>query len=140
MLLPILYCFLEKCLLKTWFRGNRGKGWKPCIPESDVWFCQNLITSDKSLSLSIWNHGIRLVLFPQITISTISFGLLWKDQILSELIWCGICTLEESVSDTLQSMWKTEYIQVKFLSKSLSVRVLKARFYPDDMTLLLLIL
>ena len=41
-------------------------------------------------------------------------------------------TLEESVSDILQSIWKTKYIRVKFLSKSLSIRVLKAWFYLDD--------
>ena len=29
-------------------------------------------------------------------------------------------------------MGKTNHIRVKFLSKSLSVRVLKVRFYPDD--------
>ena len=51
---------------------------------------------------------------------------------LLELIRCGIYTLEESVSDILQSMWKTEHIRVKILSKSLSVRVLKVWFYPDD--------
>ena len=72
------------------------------------------------------------MLFPQKIIQLSHLGLLGKYQILSELIQCGICTFEESVSDTLQFIWKTEYIKVKFLSKSLSVRVLKAWFYPDN--------
>ena len=78
LLLLIFYCLL-KSLLKTWFGGKRGRDEILVFRNPMFWFCQSKVTNDKRfwfLVLRTWD--LNLVLFPQITIPTISFRFIWK--------------------------------------------------------------